>query len=397
MAMDEARWEMFFQLGMQAYQSGDFEQAREAFLVTVEEAAKIDPPDLHLARALNNLACALSQQGQFAESVALQEQALALSRSLLGEDHEVVAGGLLNLASDYGKMQRFGEAEALFLAALQRQTSPAVRIQALENLSQFYMAQEKLREASEILQQLIPLLADKPQEQARVLHSLAHVYDATGQALQADTARSQTLQLIEQLWGTHTMAYGEVVANMAESLMAQGRLLEAAELYGKAAACLEQCLPADDARLAGCRLGQLIGLRDGGRLTDAAQLGSSANDGSRRWLNEYGLVLFLMQQYEQAAELFTRSLELPEELPMAGRISVLFNLASAHMGSGDPDKAQPILENIAGLAEEHLGGEHGLTVRIWIQLRELYRHLGRYPEERAIDQKLSRYTSTESL
>lgn len=395
--MDEARWDMFFQLGMQAYQSGDFEQAREAFMVTVEEAAKIDPPDLHLARALNNLACALSQQGRLADSVALQEQALALSRDLLGEDHEVVAGGLLNLASDYGKMQRFAEAEALFLAALQRKIAPAVRIQALENLSQFYMAQEKLPEAAQILQQLTPLLSDQPQGLARVLHSLAHVYDAIGQPVQADAARSQTLQLIEQMWGNHTMAYGEVVANMGESLMAQGRLLEAAELYGKAARCLEQCLPSDDARLVGCRLGQLIGLRDGGRLEEAALLGAASSDVSRRWLNEYGLVLFLQQKYDQAAQLFERSLELPEELPMAGRISVLFNLASAHMGAASHGKAQSILENISGLAEEHLGGEHGMTVRIWIQLRELYRLLERPDQERAIDEKLSRYTSTQSL
>ncbi|MBT9584531.1 tetratricopeptide repeat protein [bacterium] len=395
--MDEARWDMFFQLGMQAYQSGDFEQAREAFMVTVEEAAKIDPPDLHLARALNNLACALSQQGRLADSVALQEQALALSRDLLGEDHEVVAGGLLNLASDYGKMKRFAEAEALFLAALQRKTSQAVRIQALENLSQFYMAQEKLPETAQILQQLTPLLSDQPQGLARVLHSLAHVYDALGQTVQADAARSQTLQLIEQMWGNHTMAYGEVVANMGESLMAQGRLLEAAELYGKAARCLEQCLPKDDARLLGCRLGQLIGLRDGGRLEEAALLGAASSDGSRRWLNEYGLVLFLQQKYDQAAQLFERSLELPEELPMAGRISVLFNLASAHMGAASRGKAQSILENISGLAEEHLGGEHGMTVRIWIQLRELYRLLERPDLERAIDEKLSRYTSTQSL
>ena len=143
--------------------------------------------------------------------------------------------------------------------------------------------------------------------------------------------------------------------------------------------------------------GQLIGLRDGGRLEEAALLGAASSDGSRRWLNEYGLVLFLQQKYDQAAQLFERSLELPEELPMAGRISVLFNLASAHMGAASHGKAQSILENISGLAEEHLGGEHGMTVRIWIQLRELYRLLERPDQERAIDEKLSRYTSTQSL
>ena len=395
--MDEARWDMFFQLGMQAYQNGDWEQAREAFGVTVEEAAKSDPPDLHLARALNNLACALSQLGQLAESVRLQEQALVLSRNLLGENHEVVAGGLLNLASDYAKMQRFGEAEALFQSALQRPIAPAVRIQALENLSQFYMARDKLPEAIEILTELTTLVRDKPEGLARTLHSLAHLYDGTGQPAQADAARSQTLQLIEEMWGAHTLAYAEVVANMAESLMAQQRLAPAAELYAKAAAAFAQCVPADDARLAGCRLGQLIALRDSGQLDQAARVGQQSPDTSRRWLNEYGLVLFLQKKYQQAADLFKKSLELPEECPVAVRISILFNLASAHMGAQDNDQALPILQNIAGLAEEHLGGEHGMTMRIWLQLSELYRQTGQTDQEQALDEKMSRYRTTESL
>lgn len=390
--MNDDRWELFNQLGMQAYQDGEWDQAVQAFEVTVEEASKLDPPDLRLARALNNLACALSHSGRTAESVGLQEQALTLSHNLLGPDHEIIAAGMLNLASDYAKMGRIAEAEQLFKSALTRQLAAPVRIQAMENLTQFYMAQQKLPEASEVLQELVRLQSDHREGQAKALHMLTHVYDATGQKLQADTTRSQTLALIEELWGDKTMAYAEVVANMAESLMAHERLAEAAELYARAIPAFAGCVPADDARLAGCRLGLLVALRDSGQLDEAAKVGADSPDRTRRWLNEYGLVLFLQERFDEAAAIFKQSLDLPESMTQAARISVLFNLGSAHMGARRPEQALPILENIAVLAEEHLGSEHQLTFRIWVQLRELYRILEKPDGERAIGEKLARHS-----
>lgn len=390
--MNEERWELFNQLGMQAYQNGEWDQAVQAFEITIEEAAKLDPPDLRLARGLNNLACALSHRGQIAQSVGLQEQALSLSHKLLGAEHEIIAAGMLNLASDYAKLGRIEEAEQLFKSALTREVAGPVRVQAMENLTQFYLAQQKLPEASEVLQELIRLQGDDRQGKAKSLHMLTHIYDATGQKLQADTTRAQTLALIEELWGTSTLGYAEVVANMAESLMAQERLADAAELYAKAIPAFAGCVPADDARLAGCRLGQLICLRDSGQLEKAAEVGKDSPDRTRRWLNEYGLVLFLQERFGEAAEVFQQSLDLPETITQAARISVLFNLGSAHMGARRHQEALPILENIASLAEEHLGAEHELTFRIWVQLRELYRMLDNPDGEAAIGEKLARHS-----
>ena len=121
-------------------------------------------------------------------------------------------------------------------------------------------------------------------------------------------------------------------------------------------------------------------------------MGKASPDQTRRWLNEYGLVLFLQERFDEAVELFKRSLELPETLTQAGRISVLFNLGSAHMGGRRHSEALPILENIASLAEEHLGVEHELTFRIWVQLRELYRILENPDGEAAIGEKLARHS-----
>lgn len=396
--MNEERWELFFQLGMEHYQKEDWAQACEAFQVSLEEAQTLPAPDLRLARSLNNLACALSQMGQFAQSVGLQEQSLILTRQLMGDRHELVAGALLNLASDYAKMQRFGESEAHFLKALEIIESPSLRIQALENLVQFYLAQEKLQEALERLLSLKELVQKQPDHLARVLHSLTHVYDALGQTAQADESRQQVLTTIEGLWGEKNMAYAEVVANLAESLMAQQRLLPAAELYQKAARSFATCIPHDDPRYVGCLLGELIGFRDGGQPENALARAAQVEwrrfplEIQRRWLNEVGLAYFMRQDYPQAASHFEQSLGLEGDVPVAARISMMFNLGSAHMGAGRHQEALPILESIAGLSEEHLQPDHPMTVRAWLQLQELYRLTGQDDKVEAIEKKLTRVT-----
>jgi len=400
--MDEARWDLFFRLGMEAYNSGDWNQAIQAFEVTLDEARSLPEPDLRLARSLNNLACSLGNLGRQVESIALQEEALRLTQKLLGDDHELVAGSYLNLASDYAKLERFAEAEALFQEALRRLEKlgqPQLYAQGLENFSQFYLSQQKLPEAVDVLQALAKLQADQPEPLARCLHTLTHIYDALGQTEAADASRAQALEIIEKLWGSHTLAYGEVVANMAESLMAQQRNQEAAAFFKRAAASFAACVPQDDPRWVGCLLGQLICLRDSGQLELASQLGREVletwqahHPEMRRWLNEFGLIAFLAKNYEEAASVFERSMQLPGDLPMPTRISILFNLGSAHMGAGDHQKSLLVLESCADLAEEHLPTEHQLTERIWLQLQELYRLTQQPQKELAIQEKLNRAT-----
>jgi tetratricopeptide (TPR) repeat protein len=405
--MDQARWELYFKLGMDAYAQSDWDQARQAFEVALEEAQQVEVPDLRLARSLNNLAVALSQLGRVGESVVLQERALDVSRELFGPDHEIVAGGLLNLAADYAKMQRLVEAERIFHTALERLRAAGntgLEAQGLENLSQFYMAHQKMPQAAETLERLIELMSEDQEGQARVLHTLTHVYDALGKTPQADSCRQRTVALIEKLWGPGSMAFGEVAGNMAESLMAQQRFPEAAELYARAGTALAACVPPDDPRLLGCLLGQLISLREGGLLGEAEKLGARMAEewrslprppgDYRRWLNEYGLAVFLQHRHEEAARLFEESMTVGGDMPPPTRISILFNLGSARMAAGDLASAQQILENLSVLAEEHLTGDHQLTWRIWLQLTELYRASGQQELLAATQEKLDRHTKS---
>ncbi len=377
--MNEARWDVFFRLGMEAYQNGDYGQACEAFGGALDEVRQLDPPDLRLASTLNNLACALSQSGQVAPAIALQEEALGVTRQLVGDDHELVQAGLVALASDYVKLQRYGEAEALLLSALARGQQGPARKRAWDHLSQLHLAQDRLPEAARALTQLATELEQEPQELARVMHMLTHVYDALGDVEQADASRQSTLELIESLWGSANLAYAEVVASLAESVSAQQRFLKAAPLYARAWESFRQCVPEDDPRASGCLLGQLIALRDGGDLEGALELTQRVVPGwtsptlRRRWLNECALVHILSGHYEQALPLLRQALDISDELTMPARISIQFNLASALFGAGRVEEARPMLENLEGLAEEHLGPDHALRQRIALQLQELLR------------------------
>lgn len=401
--MEDARWDLFFRLGMEAYNRGDWPQAVEAFGVALEEARLQPEPDLRLARSLNNLACALGHLGRQSESIGLQEEALQLTRHLLGDHHELVAGGFLNLASDYARVQRYQEAEVLFekaLECLDRTDSRTLRLQALENFSQFYLAQQKLPEASGILRQLLTLQQGDEEARARLLHSLTHIYDALGEEALADESREETLLLIEKLWGPENLAYAEVVGNLAESLMAQNRPQEATKCFEKASRAFAACVPFEDPRRIGAQLGQLLCLRESGNLLEAARLGAEVlgnwpegHPELGRWLNEVGLVAFLAKDYPQAADYFARSLECSGQLPISTRISVSFNLGSAWMGAGDHTRAMQTLETCADLAEEHLAADHQMTQRIWLQLQELYRLTDQPQKESAIQQKLERSTT----
>ena len=363
--MNEARWDTFFRVGMEHYQAGDFAQAAEAFAVSLEEARSLTPPDLRQARSLNNLGCCLSQLGQVGPAVALQEEGLAQVLQLLEPDHQLVAGARLNLASDYLRMERVAEAEGLYRQCL----GGPLGQQACVGLSQYYLSQERLAEAAQVLSVGLKGSVDP----GPLLQMLTHIYDALGQLEAADESRQRLLELMERDWGKQTLAYADVVASLAESLAAQERLLEAADLYGQAAESFAACVPADDARLLGCLLGHLLGLRDGGRPELAQAFAESVDPGpfptetQRRWINEVGLVYFLQQDYRRAREHFVRSLEIGQDLPMPVRISILFNLGSAEFGCGEVEAARRTFDNLSGLAQEHLPPDHPLCERIRLQ------------------------------
>ncbi len=71
-----------------------------------------------MATSLNNLAGLYDNQGRYSEAEPLLQEALAMSKRVLGDEHPDVATSLNNLALLYDNQGRYSEAEPLYQEAL---------------------------------------------------------------------------------------------------------------------------------------------------------------------------------------------------------------------------------------------------------------------------------------
>ncbi|WP_043996543.1 tetratricopeptide repeat protein, partial [Microcystis aeruginosa] len=81
--------------------------------------SQVSPQDkLAEAERLTNQAYELYQQGKYNEAIPLAEQALAIRKQQLGDNHPDTATSLNNLAALYESQGRYSEAEPLYKQAL---------------------------------------------------------------------------------------------------------------------------------------------------------------------------------------------------------------------------------------------------------------------------------------
>ncbi len=129
----------------------DLTQQFEGLLGSLRQT---DLPDI--ATSLGRLANLYYDQGRYGQAEPIYLQALQLRRSLLGETHPDVATSLNNLAGLYDSQGRYEEAEPLYLQALQLrrsllgETHPDVAT-SLNNLAVLYANQGRFAEAEPLL------------------------------------------------------------------------------------------------------------------------------------------------------------------------------------------------------------------------------------------------------
>ncbi len=147
------------------------------------------------AKAMNNLAMELRNQGRLKDAEAMQRQALAMQKELLGDNDESVAIAMGNLAyvlSDQGV---------------------------------------KLEEAMELQQASIGILRQKlgtrnPQF-AMALNNLAAMCYRAGKLDQAIQFQKEALELQKELQGSNSADYAQSLNNLSIFLITQGKLAEA--------------------------------------------------------------------------------------------------------------------------------------------------------------------------
>ncbi|MCA2570870.1 MAG: CHAT domain-containing protein [Microcystis sp. M42BS1] len=121
--------------------------------------SQVSPQDkLAEAERLNQQVIQLYQQGKYNEAIPLAQQALAIWKQQLGDNHPLIATSLNNLAALYYSQGRYSEAEPLYKQALaihkqQLGDNHPLTAASLNNLAALYQSQDDIPQAINYLSQ----------------------------------------------------------------------------------------------------------------------------------------------------------------------------------------------------------------------------------------------------
>ena len=271
-------------LGAIQAQSARYDEAqttlREALEVYQDSAAN-DP--LTLSSHISNLARALEMAGDFEEAGVLAVEALEIRRSSLGERHPAVASSL-SLLGD------------LKLAAGELEEAEAIYRDALLMLEERYPARH-------------PALADGT-------YSLGVVLHARGELEQAEQLLRRSLGMTQAAFGSSHPSVALRMSTLAEVLLECGRDQEAARLLTASLEIAREAHDPSHPRVVHGAAALARTLIELGRPDEALMYAQAAAEGAR-------------EAYA-------------DDIPRQARVLLL--LASLYLGSQDPTRARPLLE-----------------------------------------------------
>jgi CHAT domain-containing protein/Tfp pilus assembly protein PilF len=209
--------------------------------------------------SLNDLAAVRHQQGDYASSEQFYRAALAMNRSILGEENAIIARGLHNLATVVATQRGAAEAERLFREALAMrrrilgEDHPDVAL-TMHLLAGLLLQQERYEEAEQLLRQALAIRrgvfdADHPHI-AWNLATLGAVLQRRGDLAGSEQLYREALELTRRRLGGAHPDVGRFLRGLAGTLQAQGRLEEAEIMLEESALRYRESFSMDDAEVA---------------------------------------------------------------------------------------------------------------------------------------------------
>ncbi|GCA73562.1 photosystem I assembly protein Ycf3 [Microcystis aeruginosa NIES-2520] len=357
-----AEAERLTQQVIQLYQQGKYNEAiplAEQALAIIKQQLGDNHP--LTAQSLNNLALLYQSQGRYSEAEPLYNRSLAIRKQQLGDNHPDTATSLNNLALLYQSQGRYSEAEPLYKQAL------AIRKQqlgdnhpntalSLNNLALLYQSQGRYSEAEPLFKQALAIrkqqLGDNHSNTAASLNSLAALYYSQGRYSEAEPLYKEALAISKQQLGDNHPLTVAILNNLAELYRVQGRYSEAEPLYNRSLAIFKQ------------QLG------DNHPLTAAS-------------LNNLALLYLFQGRYSEAEPLYKEALaiikqQLGDNHPDTA-IS-LNNLAGLYESQGRYSEAEPLFKQALAIKKQQLGDNHPSTATSLNNLAGVYKSQGRYSE-----------------
>jgi tetratricopeptide (TPR) repeat protein len=214
---EDSTWGTLDQVGVRAFEQGDYTEAQELLEGAVKEAEKFGPEDLRLASSLNNLGRCLMEQGLSEKAEPVFKRALAIREQKTGPDSVEVAEIFNSLGTVYELRKKPADAEQSFQKAL--------------TIRQRKLGPEHI-------------------EVAITLNDLGGLYLSQGKLDQAETPLKNALAIRYKKMGKDSPDVAAVNVNLASLYVKQGKLPEAEKLYLVALAIDRKALNPDNPYLA---------------------------------------------------------------------------------------------------------------------------------------------------
>ena len=209
-------------------------------------------------RLLQKLGAFLAEGPNLDKGGELLSRALAIQIDALGEDHLDTAATRNYLANQRRFLGRLDEAESLYRRCLQTRQAllpPGHEdtLQVLSNLAGLALQRHRLEEAERLCLQVKELLdaSEDADAQSRVINltQLAEVRRERGDLAGSEEVNRQAVELAESLLGPDHVRTAYTLGGLARTLLMQGQVEEALELFGSQRDILLSAFGEDDWRV----------------------------------------------------------------------------------------------------------------------------------------------------
>jgi tetratricopeptide (TPR) repeat protein len=318
--------------------------------------------------------------GQYTNAEAMDREALALRKKLLGSENLDVAGSLNNVGGDLYRQGRLAETEALFRQVLTMRRRllgsehPDVA-RSLSNLAWLLAERGKFAEAETLIREVLAmqrkLLGREHLDVAISLNDLAWVLLQRSKLAEAEILNREALAMRRKLLGAEHPLVATSLNGLAAVLRAQGKIAEAETLFREALAMRRKLLGAEHPDVAGCLIGLAGALSAQGKLAEAEtlyregvamyrKLLGSEHPTVATSLNNLATVLEEQAKFGEAETLYREALAMRRKLLGAEHPVVatsLNNLALVLQGQGKLEEAETLFREALALRRKTLGAE----------------------------------------
>jgi CHAT domain-containing protein/Flp pilus assembly protein TadD len=297
-----------------------------------------------------------------AEAVAPAEQAWAIRRKLLGDEHWITVNSTFQVGFLYKALGNLAKAEPLYVALpeLTRKTRGEHNpnyVTALQNLANLYENTGRYAEAETTYKKALEVVrktdGDENRHLPTILGNLAVVYTALHRDQEAEALIRQAVAVSKKLFGPRDPIYADSLLRLGgfcmwtlnDNFKAEPSLLEAVEIH-KAA----------------------VGDKDS-RYARAIDFLASCYSRTNR--------------YDLAEPLYEEALAIRKQAYGENHTEVgitLNNLAILYINKKDYSRAEPLLAQALEIDRRVYGPKHLSTALGLAHLADAYKHLGKYTE-----------------